>query len=365
MRITHISTVHPRFDTRIFLKECAALRDSGFEVHLIVADGLGDETRDRINIHDVGRASDRLQRMTVLPSRAMRKARELAPSIAHFHDAELLPAIMWLNRSGIATIYDAHEDLPRAILSKQWLKPWSRRPVGFAMEYVEDFCARRMSAIVGATPHIARRFSKIHDRVVEVYNYPDLPRGPKVERKPEPATFCYVGAITRHRGIAEMVTATGLAGTRLLLAGRFVDARLEAEISSMPEWANVECFGSVDHSEIWKIMSRSQAGLLFFHPEPNHINAQPNKMFEYMAGGLPVLCSDFEEWQRIVSREEVGLVCNPLDAQAIANLMRELVDDPARAKNMGKRARQLIDERYRWDREAEKLVDLYRQFVPG
>jgi hypothetical protein len=65
MRIAHLTSVHPRYDTRIFLKECTSLANAGFEVNLIVADGQGDEKKNGVNIIDTGEKSpNRIKRMT-------------------------------------------------------------------------------------------------------------------------------------------------------------------------------------------------------------------------------------------------------------------------------------------------------------
>jgi glycosyltransferase involved in cell wall biosynthesis len=60
--------------------------------------------------------------------------------------------------------------------------------------------------------------------------------------------------------------------------------------------------GFVNREEAKQIMAESKAGIVTFLPLPNHINAQPNKMFEYMSASLPVICSDFPLWNSIVEK---------------------------------------------------------------
>jgi hypothetical protein len=47
-RTAHLTSVHPRTDTRIFLKECTSLASHGYAVSLVVADGKGDEGKTRL-----------------------------------------------------------------------------------------------------------------------------------------------------------------------------------------------------------------------------------------------------------------------------------------------------------------------------
>jgi glycosyltransferase involved in cell wall biosynthesis len=364
-RVVHLTTVHPRTDNRIFLKECSVLRDHFGDVHLVVADGKGGAMIDDVEIHDLGSVSGRFRRMLILPVRAFSRVRLLKPEIIHFHDPELLPVGLLFRWFGYRVIYDSHEDLPRAILSKNWIKPSLQRFVSPIAEIVENFCAKRHSAIVAATPHITKRFEKIHSKTVCVTNYPrfDNKNSVKPSRDPQDRTFVYIGVISRKRSAKEMVAATGLARVKLILAGPMEHDELASELAAMPEWKNVEYLGTLPYDGIWNQMVRALAGLLLFHPEPNHINSVPNKMFEYMAGGLPILCSDFDDWRKIVVDGDIGLTCDPKDPHAIAALMRRIIDDPEAAEEMGRRGREAVLTKYRWDTEAAKLIALYNRLL--
>ena len=87
--ITHLTSVHSRKDTRIFLKECISL-SSGNNVNLVVADGLGDEIVQEVSIIDIGKANGRFQRMLTTTNKIYQKAMELDSDIYHFHDPEML-----------------------------------------------------------------------------------------------------------------------------------------------------------------------------------------------------------------------------------------------------------------------------------
>lgn len=363
-RVVHVSSVHRRDDIRIFLKECVALRDAGYDIHLVVADGKGDETVLGIPVHDVGRSQGRMDRMVSAGRRAVAKARELRPAVVHFHDPELLPHCVTLRARGIRTVYDAHEDLPRSIMSKQWIHATIRRLISRGSELVENFCAGRMSAVVGATPTITARFARVNPVTETVCNYPALANAPSPPiRKPEPRAFCYVGALTLHRGIMEMLRAAEAADARLILAGPFESEALKAEVSAMPEWRRVEYLGVVPHAQVWEIMSRSVAGLLMLHPVRNYIESLPIKMYEYMAAGLPIVASDYVGWPDVVRSEKIGLNVDPLDAAAIAGAMQTIMSDPAAAEEMGSRGRDVVMVRYRWENEAGKLLGLYERLL--
>ena len=148
------------------------------------------------------------------------------------------------------------------------------------------------SAVVAATPHIRRRFEPVTGCVVDVNNYPvfDAAIVPAVPRDPQ--VVCYVGTIEPIRGIFEMIRALEHVDARLVLAGPWDRPETESQARALPGWARVDYRGRVGRAEAWKIMAGASAGLVVLHPAPNHTDAQPTKMFEYMASGTPLVASD-------------------------------------------------------------------------
>jgi len=366
MRIAHVTTVHPRDDIRIFRKECLSLAAAGYETHLVVGDGLGDELRDGVHIADIGAAPlGRMKRMREQPRRALQTLRRLAPAVVHFHDPELLPmGARWVREGGIA-VYDAHEDVPRQILTKQWIPAPLRRPLAWAFERYENALVRRLSAVVAATPHIAQRFAAVQSRSVSVCNFPSLDELslPTGDARRENAV-CYVGGITRTRGIRELVRAIELlAGVRLILCGDIEDAALEAQLRAMPGWSQVEYLGRVGRAEVREVMARSRAGMVTLLPMPSYMDALPIKMFEYMSAALPVIASDFPVWREIVVSAQCGLCVDPTQPAAIADAIRTLLAEPERAEQMGRAGRLAIERQFNWPHQERRLLDFYRTLI--
>lgn len=360
-----MTTVHPRYDTRIWIKEVGTLATIFGQAVLAAADGHGDRVEGGRRVVDLGRSQGRITGAVSGSWRAFRTTRGLGPEIVHLHDPELLPLGLLLRLLGTKVIYDVHEDLPRQILSKPYLAPVVRRPVSWIAEALEWIAGRAFSGIVAATPAIARRFPP--DKTVLVQNFPlldELFRGDATPYSERPAQFAYVGGLARIRCAQEMVDAIGAAGhadATLAIAGKFQPAGLEQEVAARPGWRRVRFLGWADRSTVADLLAQSRAGLVLFRAEPNHVEAQPNKLFEYMAAGLPVIASDFPLWRSVVEGAGCGLLVDPESPAAIAAALDWMLDHPEEAETMGRRGRAAVEATYNWEPEAKKLVDFYRR----
>jgi len=369
-RVTLMTTVHSPFDTRIFYKQAKTLVRAGYAVSLI-AQHDGDSEIEGIRIRGLRRPRNRLERMIGLTWRAFRVAQREQADVYHFHDPELLPVgalLKLLTRAKL--IYDVHEDVPRQLLTKHWISTPLRRPLAAMFNIIQKILARGTDAVVVATEGIAENFRRIDTFVV--HNYPSLSMMPKLEPVPHNENenvLIYIGGISRLRGAMEMIRALQHVDVslncRLELIGRFASSKLEAEVQRTPGYKYIRYLGWQPWTEAWQRAQGAVGGLVLFHPAPNHVRALPNKLFEYMAAGLPVIASDFHLWKGIVEGNRCGLCVNPLDPNDIAQAIEYLIDHPDEARRMGENGRRAVEEKYSWESEARVLLDLYRQLVPG
>ena len=366
IKVAHLSSVHSRYDVRVFLKQCSSLAGSGYAVSLVVADGRGDEHKNGVAIYDVGPSNGRIDRMRNTARRVLLKAVALNADIYHLHDPELIPAGLKLKKMGKTIVFDSHEDVPADILSKPYMSHPVRVLVSRVFAAYEARACRKYDAIVGATPHIRDKFAPVNPLSVNINNFPVSGEfASEADWGGKRRQVCYMGGLESARGLREMVLAMSKVDSdvRLQLAGRFQGPRLEREVKTWAGWSKVDALGHIDRATVRVLLSQSVAGLLIFLPVPNHTEAQPNKMFEYMSAGIPVIGSYFPLWREIIEGNKCGLCVDPLDPEAIAKAIDFVMGHPDSAKQMGENGRQAVKSRYNWAIEEKKLLALYERLV--
>jgi glycosyltransferase involved in cell wall biosynthesis len=298
------------------------------------------------------------------------RALSIRARVYHFHDPELIPAGILLRALGKRVLYDVHEDVAADILDKQYLPRWTRGALARIIDVGERLAARGLSGVVAATPAIARRFPAARSVVVQNFPLPSevAPTNgpPYVRRLP---VVVYVGLIRELRGAVEMVRAVSEVPAhqrvRLVLAGRFDPPALEARVRALQGWRQVDYRGVLSRAGVRQAFAEARLGLVLFHPRPNHVESQPNKLFEYMAAGLPVVASRFPLWQQIVEGTGCGLVVDPLDPRAIAAAIQWLLEHSAEAEAMGARGREAVRDRFNWQCEETTLLECYARACSG
>ena len=118
--------------------------------------------------------------------------------------------------------------------------------------------------------------------------------------------------------------------------------------------------GVINRIKISCLYNNARVGLCVLQPASNYINSQPIKIYEYMAAGLPYICSDFPAWKELTKETGAGVCVNPKDAEELAAAISILLNNPQKAEIMRRKGRLAAVNQFSWDAERKKLIKLYK-----
>jgi glycosyltransferase involved in cell wall biosynthesis len=360
-KICHLTTVHPPFDTRIFHKEAKSLAKAGYSVTLIARHDK-EEIIDGVKIIPLKAPRNRIVRMTKTLLECYHKAVKVDADLYHFHDPELIFVGWLLKKKGKKVIYDVHEDYFATIKTKFWIPRIFRSIIYKIYVLLDSKIVKKFDGIISAWPRIHEHYINNSIYSTLVRNYPDLKIN-KIIKSNKSNKIAYIGGISEERGIKEIIKALEILpkslNVMLELCGSFNSKKLEEEIILSSGWRRVNYHGWVNQKEANKIINECIAGLIIFHPIQNHLYSQPNKIFEYMAAGLPVICSNLPMLKSIVDNVHCGILVNPLNTVEICNAIIYVLENKDIAESMGTKGRSAVETLYNWEKEKYNLLSLY------
>ena len=364
-----MTSAHRRDDVRIYQKQIKSLIKSGYHVTYIVADGLCCEKSEMLNIIDVGNPKNRYSRFFKNRKKILQVALGINVESYHFHDPDLLSISKKLKQTGRVVIYDAHENLKLDILSKPYIPRGLRRAVSLFIGLYEKYIISYVDIVFAANDNIGSNLNGNKDNACTIHNYPllysDLYRHIEVGANNEKYVV-FVGGMTPIRGIREIIASLAYMknkSLRIKLLGVFSSSEYRAECLGNNKNRLIDEEGFCSREVTHKVTLGAVAGLVLYLPEPSHIEASPNKMFEYMEAGIPVIASDFPLWKKIIEGGNCGICVDPFDSKAIAGAIDFLVDNPNQAKRMGENGKRLVAEEYNWCQVENILLNKYDELL--
>lgn len=304
----------------------------------------------------------------------LRMIRALGPDVLHAHDAGMLaPGLLGARLTGARLVYDSHE-LATGV-------QWRSRPWAAVVRALERLAVPRCAAVItvsdGIAATVAARY-RLRRRPIVVRNVPDVVPRPVGAGGAEPRDLrrrfgigpaplvLHHGSAAPGRGCDALVRALArLEGAHVLFLGPENPAdlrRLRRVAERAGVAGRVHFAARVPVGQVVAVASQADVGVSLLEDTcENHRLALPNKVFDYLAAGLPVVVSELPELGRLVRDRGVGVTARPGDPADIARALSEVLDasdgDALRAR-VGEAAADL-----RWGRERRRLEDLYAELA--
>lgn len=369
--VCHVISGYFRNDARVFLRQCKSLDRHGFDVSILTNDGQPDEVLDGVRVVDCGKPWPRWKALLFAKRQFLPKALELDADTYQLHSPELLPLGLALLRAGKRVVYDAHEDMPRHILEKEWLPLFSRKLISVAFERYMYWALRQYDEIVSPHSHVVSEFQLRLGKGVLIANFPivadnwEFSRDDFVGRE---NILCYSGTVYSYSNQEEIVDALGaFENLEYRIAGHIDEAHGE-RLKARPNGGQLKFLGRLSRPDLHEFYRSALIGVVIYDYKLNlgdRLGSYgTNKVFEYMEAGLPFICTDYVLWKDIVDRYDCGICVAPGRSDEIAAAIERLLQDKDMAFRMGQNGRRAVLEEFNWSSEEKKYVELFRSLAP-
>lgn len=306
---------------------------------------------------------------------------------ARLHDADLImvrdlplaPTALWVGRRlRLPVVLDMAENYP-AMIRDVWRtgrakafdvlvrNPW-------LIAQVERYVLPRMDHVITVVEESSSRVEALgvaRQRISCVSNRPPVMRAHEQPLRPVvstgPVRFTYLGLMEMPRGIVDVLQATAsLAREAIPIAVDLIgDGRdlplfraLAESLGLSPAMVNFR--GRLENREALQAVATADVGLVPHHADESWNTTIPNKLFDYMAAGLPVITSDATPAARVVRETASGLIYRSQDPSDLARCMRALLDPEVRER-FGSAGRRAIIREHNWEADTTTLLEVVRR----
>ena len=176
------------------------------------------------------------------------------------------------------------------------------------------------------------------------------------------------GGINVHRGAEELIMAFqpqyGLKNVLLcFIGGGDVWEKIRQQVQELELTDVVHFMEKMPYDKLMQYTALADIGVSLDKPVSlNYQYSLPNKVFDYISAGVPVLASSLLEVKKIVEEYQVGLCVNSHEPAHIANRIAYMLEDPARYKHWKNRTIDASKELC-WENEEKVLSEVYRPFI--
>lgn len=280
-------------------------------------------------------------------------------------------------------ILDMAENYPAALMAYQnsLYKPFLFSNAWLPKQY-EKLSMRLLDHTLVVTDEQARRLEALGveaSKITVVSNTPEMRALPPItnesaiSRVPDDertANLLFVGKLDPHRGVHLVIQALPdllreFPQLTLTLVGVGTErARLEQMAESLGMGSSVQMQGWVEFRNIWGYIGQSTVCLIP-HLRSEHTDTTlPNKLFDYMALGKPVVASNCAPMERIIRETDCGLTFVSGDVVALQAALRKLLSNPEARVRMGRNGMKAVREKYNWGIDEKSLLNVLDGIAP-
>lgn len=272
------------------------------------------------------------------------------------NDTDTLPAAYFASKlKGSELIFDAHELFPevpelihRPFVKNFWIK-------------LEDFFFPRLKNAYTVCDSIAAYYNEKYSISMDVIrNIPSYRNyNEKLLSYENKKIILYQGALNKGRGLEWVINAMPLIPNAVLviIGSGDIEAELKEQVNALNIAEKVIFMGRIPANELYKYTPSANIGLCLLEDTGlSYYYSLPNRIFDYLHAGVPVLSSRFPEIEKIVDTYRTGILIDKYDPEYLSTVINQLLEKPFDTSSFDTVSKELC-----WENESEKLLKIVRK----
>jgi len=188
----------------------------------------------------------------------------------------------------------------------------------------------------------------------------------KSKRLKSKKTVMYIGSLHPNRGVDNVILASKAIKNHefIIIGGNKQEVNNIKNKHNIFAHKNLSFFYHQNHSQISKFYEQSDILVLPMISKDIHtrLYASPNKLFEYLASGKPIIASNIESLKEILRDGINALFFNPEDSSDLIDKINILLKDQGLADRLSKNALEIVDN-YTWKTKAQNILSLIKEKI--
>lgn len=283
--------------------------------------------------------------------------------IVHCHDFDtLIPGFLAAKLKRKKLVFDSHEFYP-AMMKDQGLKSLSK-----IANKLQSFIAKRVNLIIAVNHLLQRIFKRLNKNTRLIMNCKKLEEFQNIKNNPlkkykNIKKFLYIGAFSPGRNLLELIDIFKDKQNAILVLGG--NGYLEKQIKNRLH-KNILFLGRVKKEDVPKYTLASDYLLAIYQSNllNNDIAGPPNKLFEAIAAGKPIITNKRGSTAEIVKKTGCGITVDSSNIEEIDKLITNLISNKKLQLKLNKKSKQ-AQSRYNWANESKKLKMVYDSLKEG
>jgi glycosyltransferase involved in cell wall biosynthesis len=370
MKVCHITSMHVWDDDRIYQRACLGLIREGIKVQLVAAKPDQLPLDSRVSFYWI-KSRFSWKRRWFSSIEAVEKAINVKADIYHFHDPDLLPHVLKIKSKlpKSKVVYDIHENYAGRF--QNWGLPSF---LGTLFRKYEKFIISKIDGFTVISESMNKLFKNLKTPSIVIRNSTDISRLSGIDFKSikkynSPAIYTS-GTNSHARHCLQTVKALKYIEYKkpyqMLFAGKY-EKGMKGELMNQAKDDKTSDILRIDSMLSWeenfKRTAKAYCGCVFYEDNPNNRVGIPNRLFEYIYCGLPIVATDFPELRKIIEDTKCGILVNSEDPKSIAKGFNFLLNNPDEATKMGELGKKAIEKKYGYHIDLENTINFYKKLI--